>query len=65
MQSAAIIPGRVQKEMNKKNKDMEMHNKTEIPHTTLRNGRNRDVVASTKRGRDTIQEPATKEKEKD
>ena len=65
MKSAATIPGRVQKEMNKKNEDMAMHNQTEIPLTTLRNGRNRDVVASAKRGRDTIQEPAPKEKEKD
>ena len=38
MKSAATIPGRVQKEMNKKNKDMAMHNQTEIPLTTLRNG---------------------------
>ena len=49
--------------MNKKNKDMAMHNQTEIPLTTLRNGRNRDVVASAKRGRDTIQEPAPKEQD--
>ena len=49
MKSAATIPGRVQKEMNKKNEDMEMHNKTEIPLTTLRNGRNQDILASAKK----------------
>ena len=63
MKSAATILGHVQKYMNKKNEDMAMHNQTEIPLTTLRNGRNRDVVASTKRGRDTIQEPALKEED--
>ena len=49
MKSAATIPGRVKKEMNKKNEDMEMHNKTEIPLTTLRNGRNQDILASAKK----------------
>ena len=63
MKSAATIPGRVKKEMNKKHKDMVMHNQTEIPLTTLRNGQNRDVVASAKKGRDTIQEPAPKEQD--
>ena len=50
MKSAAIILGHVQKDMNKKNEDMAMHNQTEIPFTTLRIGRNLDVVASAKRG---------------
>ena len=63
MKSAATIPGHVQKDMNKKTEDTTMHNQTEIPLTTLRNGQNRDVVGFAKRGRDTIQEPAPKEQD--
>ena len=63
MPSAATIPGHVKKDKNKKTMDMAMHNQTEIPLTTLRNGRNQDVAASAKRGRDTIQEPAPKEQD--